>query len=478
MNAQKLSRKDRWVLAGAVAGTLVPLAGQGAVGRVEFAAGNAVRVDARGNEQRLTRGTELNQGDTVRTVIGRAQIRFTDGAFTSVLPNSEFRIDEYGFDKDKEENSKSFFSLLKGGLRTITGAIGKLRKGAYRVKTPVATIGIRGTEYVAVLGNSLTVWVGDGIVEACNDGGCTNTGSGGQIYVRNGNTKGIIVDEKPDTNTGDGDRTAYSGPEETNADGTPAITTTEPETFTSGPFYALAIAVGESSEGAGIAQYPELSDDALTNVSFGAGAGMTSYAGVADESPTAGSIGSAQLTEVDSDGTGTLFWGRWVNGTIELNGASPFGSRSLDLSGSETLAFAGGLPTTDMPTSGSATLNLLGGTSPAYADGSGTGTLNSGSLVANFATSKVQVNMNIDIGGNGFIVNSGAGPVTIGSGGRPAFSFGGAGSFTTSAACSGGCSTTVEGFFAGAGASRAGLTYRVFDETRSENFIGAAGFAR
>lgn len=47
--------------------------------------------------------------------------------------------------------SHAFFSLLKGGFRAVSGAIGKINHDDYQVATPVATIGIRGTDYLAVV---------------------------------------------------------------------------------------------------------------------------------------------------------------------------------------------------------------------------------------------------------------------------------------------------------------------------------------
>jgi hypothetical protein len=47
--------------------------------------------------------------------------------------------------------SRAFFSLLKGGFRSVSGLIGKLNPDEYRVATPVATIGIRGTDYLVVV---------------------------------------------------------------------------------------------------------------------------------------------------------------------------------------------------------------------------------------------------------------------------------------------------------------------------------------
>lgn len=47
--------------------------------------------------------------------------------------------------------SRAFFRIMKGGFRAVSGLIGKVERNEYRVDTPVATIGIRGTDYVLIL---------------------------------------------------------------------------------------------------------------------------------------------------------------------------------------------------------------------------------------------------------------------------------------------------------------------------------------
>ncbi|MFP5461765.1 MAG: FecR domain-containing protein, partial [Gammaproteobacteria bacterium] len=92
-------------------------------------------------------GDELRSGDLIVTSQdGRAQLRFSDGAIVSLQPGTEFRIDDYRFDPQEQ---RGFFSLLRGAMRTATGAIGKRNRSDYRMRTPTATIGIRGTLYLA-----------------------------------------------------------------------------------------------------------------------------------------------------------------------------------------------------------------------------------------------------------------------------------------------------------------------------------------
>ena len=70
-----------------------PTAGHAAgVARVDFAVGNVTAVAPNGRTRGLTRGSEIEVGDTVNTQQGRAQLRFQDGAFMSLQPETSFKI--------------------------------------------------------------------------------------------------------------------------------------------------------------------------------------------------------------------------------------------------------------------------------------------------------------------------------------------------------------------------------------------------
>ena len=61
-------------------------------------------------------------------------------------PNTEYQIDDYNFEGKADGKERSFLSLLKGSVRLVTGVIGKANRRNFRIKTSVATIGIRGTQ--------------------------------------------------------------------------------------------------------------------------------------------------------------------------------------------------------------------------------------------------------------------------------------------------------------------------------------------
>src|SRR5580765_7819890 len=95
-----------------------------AAGRVDFASTGTTVSGADGRQRPLANGADLDKGDTVRTdAAGRAQIRFADGAYISLQPNTEFSIKDYNFEGKADGNERGIFALARGAMRTVTGLI-------------------------------------------------------------------------------------------------------------------------------------------------------------------------------------------------------------------------------------------------------------------------------------------------------------------------------------------------------------------
>lgn len=120
-----------------------------AAGKIQFTAGEVKIVNAQKAERVAQKGEALESGDTIVTgASGSVQVALADGGLIAVRPNSQLKIDDYAYSgKADDSKNKSFFSLGKGTFRSITGAIGQNNKQAYRVNTPTATMGIRGTDH-------------------------------------------------------------------------------------------------------------------------------------------------------------------------------------------------------------------------------------------------------------------------------------------------------------------------------------------
>ena len=121
-----------------------------AVARVLFANGAVEAVREGESSRGLARGDMLFAGDTIKTGQGAsAQFRFTDGALIALRADTLFTIEAHHHDPQDPQQSQQSGELLRGGLRAITGAIGRERPEAVNYRTPVATIGIRGTVFEA-----------------------------------------------------------------------------------------------------------------------------------------------------------------------------------------------------------------------------------------------------------------------------------------------------------------------------------------
>lgn len=121
---------------------------QETAGRVLTAVGDVkiVRGTTRITAQR---DTPLQSGDQLELgAASNAQIHLTDQSVIALRSDTTFRLTNYVFEDREGGQRSAFFELVKGGIRTVTGLIGKFpRPQDYRVVTPTSTIGIRGTHY-------------------------------------------------------------------------------------------------------------------------------------------------------------------------------------------------------------------------------------------------------------------------------------------------------------------------------------------
>lgn len=170
-NNQKDIYLSRQAVLAAIIAAAFPIGANAAAGTVQFASGGAALESADGSSKALTKGMEVNQGDTILTGQGRAQVKFSDNSYVSFQPNTQFKIEEYNFNGKQDGTEKGFFKLVQGGLRVITGLVGRENRPNYRLSTPVATIGIRGSYFLAEFKDSLKTHVGHGSIFVFNEQG-------------------------------------------------------------------------------------------------------------------------------------------------------------------------------------------------------------------------------------------------------------------------------------------------------------------
>ena len=119
-----------------------------------------------------------------------------DGGQITLKPGTAVKLDSFNYSADKPQEDRFLFSLLKGGLRAVTGLVGKRNRDRYLMNTATATVGIRGTTFsvddcvsergdadCARLAPAVFVSVSDGEIVVRNDQGELALGAGqfGQI---------------------------------------------------------------------------------------------------------------------------------------------------------------------------------------------------------------------------------------------------------------------------------------------------------
>jgi hypothetical protein len=91
-----------------------------------------------GSVRILSQKSEVQPGDVLTTQ--------RDSYAQTMRPNSTMKLETYSFNKEAPQSDGMFMRLVKGGLRTVTGLIGKRgNQDAYKIGTSTATIGIRGS---------------------------------------------------------------------------------------------------------------------------------------------------------------------------------------------------------------------------------------------------------------------------------------------------------------------------------------------
>jgi len=149
------------------------------VGQMVWVKGG-VHASGEAGSRVLSRRSTVYEHDSITTDAGGSgEIVFSDTSLLTLRVGTAFSIDSYKFSKGNHSDDHSTLSVAKGGFRTITGLISKSNPSGYQVNTPVATIGVRGTEYDVYCGSNLQD------VNSNGQNGCAFALESGSIYVAN-----------------------------------------------------------------------------------------------------------------------------------------------------------------------------------------------------------------------------------------------------------------------------------------------------
>lgn len=473
MRNKPMQLSTRGLIAAAIAGTASGYAVAEQAGRVNFVTGDVKATSTDGSVRSLARGDVINSGDKISTGSGRLQLRFTDGGFVSLQPNTVFGVDQYLYANKPPEETSLFFSLLQGGMRTITGAIGKVNKQSYKVRTPVATIGIRGTEYLArVDPKRVLVSVGSGFVYVANESGNITGGAGQAIEAREGFSP-RLTDDKPDVTASGAegeDRYAAEDSEENRqqrmgdqltleknnvvlANGSPPVYTyvEQPDPLPNGSGYSLQTTdpvTGLPVTISGLNATFDPNTGAITSLVQTGGTQSPLLDGQslgAAAVPTGPTFRPGTLKFVNVDRYGSIGWGEITDGIAETN---DFEELPNSVGANEFFGYMIATPSIGF-TGGKASYSLKGASAARLNRSSNSGTLDHFNFDLNLLSGLANVDMLVRM------TDSSIGDVSVKGedvslgGSLTGFSLSGLTTTSTGSFCaaSGGCSTNISGMF-------------------------------
>ena len=116
------------------------------IGDVILHEGNAVIERTDGEDVDSKVDLDIFSYDTIKTGKGKVAIEFIDETRVDVTQHSKLIIDEFVYDPNTKTGSLSLKSVL-GTVRYASGQIAKTSPTSVQIKTPTATIGVRGTDF-------------------------------------------------------------------------------------------------------------------------------------------------------------------------------------------------------------------------------------------------------------------------------------------------------------------------------------------
>lgn len=201
----------RTLVAAVAAGCFcIPVALAATAGQITHLSGTLSVKKADGSSKLLAVKSDVAEGDTLTTEAETyARIKFNDGGEVVLRPGTQLKIESYAYNAAKPESDNIVMNMFKGGLRAVTGLIGKRNREKVTFATETATIGIRGTHFGALLcqndcggvpttsgtppANGLHVDVTSGVISLSNKAGTIQLSPGQFGYVVDADTAPVPV---------------------------------------------------------------------------------------------------------------------------------------------------------------------------------------------------------------------------------------------------------------------------------------------
>jgi hypothetical protein len=461
----------RALLAACIAGC--PAVALGTVAGVfQFVKGDVQVQSAGGAAKRAVKGTPLSVGETVKSEkAATAQIKMGDGAIVVVQPDTRVTVVEFRYDGREDGTERVRYRLEQGGFRAVTGVIGRTHKENYLIETPIAQMGVRGTDHESYYFPTPQTREGGTALA-----GVYNKVNVGLVFIRTAAGELVVAPNQ----------VGYAA----SAQAIPGLLAGIPGFFnrTAG-LQSRAVHLPEAGALASEELKPRVTQNVVTaggillsgaaGTGGGAGGGGGGSVVGFDAGGGAGALRSgvnlavvsngATLANAGADGALGIDWGTWTNSLATVagnatNGGTHFMNSSQLTSAAQLAAMPAMVAT--------ATYSYSGGPSPTNQSGV-MGTINSLNVGVNFGTQQVtSYNLNATVGAANWSAN--------GSGSFAQFS--GASGIALNGSCTG-CvggpptaSGTAHGLFAGGAAEKMMTSFGL--KAANQTVSGAALLAR
>ena len=147
--------------------SLVSLSSWAAIGTVADSKGSGCEIHRAKNKLPGDKGAAIESMDTFVTTGCSGNIIFKDDTKVKITENSRLLIDDFVFDPKKSDAGKLAIKVAMGTVRYASGQVAKTNAQNVDIKTPTATIAVRGTDFnmtVDEAGQSLVI-----LVPSCKD---------------------------------------------------------------------------------------------------------------------------------------------------------------------------------------------------------------------------------------------------------------------------------------------------------------------
>jgi ferric-dicitrate binding protein FerR (iron transport regulator) len=169
-----------------------PALGAG-TGTVVFNTGPATLIDHDDKSVPVAKDQQVGPGDLLRTGHGQVQVRFPDGTYVSLGPDSDLRVDAYRYSGQPGARDAAFFTLYRGVVRFLTGAVASGVDGRFRLNTAFGTLHADAAEFSVRAAQNLQVSVGAGQVHIRNQAGALQVGAGQRGLVAEPSAPPLLI---------------------------------------------------------------------------------------------------------------------------------------------------------------------------------------------------------------------------------------------------------------------------------------------